>query len=93
MDNKLAICKIITNFKNFNILIDQFIEEIPHKIENYKYIKIIDSFIINNMLSFDIRYCCSDQDIKDIFEKIFKNVMEEIMNNYSKFIIELQPID
>lgn len=93
MDDKLAMCRIITNFKNFNTLIDEFIEKFPAKIENYGYITIINSFIINNMFSFDIKYSCSDQDIKDIFGNVFKNIVKEIMKSPSKFTIELEAIN
>lgn len=89
MDNKLATCKIITNFKNFNLLIDLFIEKIPLEIEDYEYIKIINSFITNNILTFDIIYSYSAQDTKDIFENVFKNVIEDIIHIPSKFTIEL----
>jgi hypothetical protein len=70
------------------MVMDQFIEKIPLKIENYKDIKIISSFITNNVFNFDIEYSCSDQNIKNIFE----NVMEEIAGRPLKFIIELKPI-
>ncbi|WP_446897037.1 hypothetical protein ACSVC9_08355 [Clostridium sp. LBM24168] len=90
MDNKLAMCKIITNFKNFNMLINQFIEKIPPRIEAYKYVTIISSFIINNTLSFDIKYSCSDQEIINIFRNVFRNVINEMAEYPSKFVIELQ---
>ncbi|MBV4418703.1 hypothetical protein KM800_05075 [Clostridium tyrobutyricum] len=92
MNNKLATCKIITNLKNFNILIDFFIENIPSEIEKYNYIKIISSFITNNILSFDITYSCSDKIIKNIFENVFKNVMKRIIYNSPEFTIEIQNI-
>ncbi|KAA8674637.1 hypothetical protein [Clostridium sp. HV4-5-A1G] len=89
MDNKLAVCRIRTNFENFNMVIDKFIEKIPLKIENYKNVKIINSFITDNLFNFDIEYSCSDQDVKDIFE----NIMKEIVNSPSRFIVELEPIN
>ena len=92
MDSKLATCKIITDLKNFNILIDFFIENIPSEIEKYNYIKIVSSFITNNILSFNIIYSCSDKIIKSIFENVFKNIMKRIICDSPEFTIEIQNI-